>query len=73
VKWKSIAECAAGNEGDELLKRHGDTTNTLYPRVNFIPTVLLNQVYYLPISGCLFMVYLMMLSVAHTAKLRMAG
>lgn len=43
VKWKSIAECAAGSEGDELLKLHGDTTNALYPRVNFIPTVLLNQ------------------------------
>jgi hypothetical protein len=45
VKWKSIAECAAGSEGDELLKHHGDTTNALYPRVTFIPTVLLNQVY----------------------------
>jgi hypothetical protein len=44
VRWKLIAECAAGMEGDELLKRHGDTTNALHPRVSFVPTILLDQV-----------------------------
>jgi hypothetical protein len=44
VRWKLVAECAAGMEGDELLKHHGEATNALYPRVSFIPTVLLDQV-----------------------------
>jgi len=43
VRWKLVAECATGVEGDELLKRHGDATNALHPRVSFIPTVLLDQ------------------------------
>jgi hypothetical protein len=44
VTWKSVAECAAGMEGDELLKHHGEATDALYPRVSFIPTILLDQV-----------------------------
>jgi len=44
VRWKLVAECAAGMEGDELLKLHGEATNALHPRVSFIPTVLLDQV-----------------------------
>jgi hypothetical protein len=44
VRWKLVAECAAGVEGDELLKHHGDVTNALHPRVSFIPTILLDQV-----------------------------
>lgn len=44
MRWKLVAECATGVEGDELLKRHGDATNALHPRVSFIPTVLLDQV-----------------------------
>jgi len=44
VRWKLVAECAAGMEGDELLKLHGEATDALHPRVSFIPTILLDQV-----------------------------
>ena len=44
MSWKLVAECAAGKEGDELLKHHGEATNALNPKVSFIPTVLLDQV-----------------------------
>jgi len=44
VSWKLVEECAASMEGDELLKRYGEATKALHPRVSFIPTVLLDQV-----------------------------
>lgn len=43
VKWKPISECAAGSEGDNLLKLHGDKTNKLHPRISFVPTILLDK------------------------------
>ncbi|KAL1130334.1 hypothetical protein AAG570_013272 [Ranatra chinensis] len=42
VDWLPIQACALGIEGDALLKQHGDKTNSLVPRVTFIPTVLIN-------------------------------
>ncbi|XP_069679958.1 gamma-interferon-inducible lysosomal thiol reductase-like isoform X2 [Periplaneta americana] len=43
VQWKAIVECAGGREGDELLKHHGDLTNSLQPTISFVPTILLDQ------------------------------
>ncbi|XP_075216124.1 gamma-interferon-inducible lysosomal thiol reductase-like protein [Lycorma delicatula] len=43
VGWKSILDCSLSEEGDVLLKKHGDATNMLQPPVSFIPTVLLNK------------------------------
>ncbi|XP_039278023.1 GILT-like protein 1 [Nilaparvata lugens] len=43
VDWKPIQECAAGSEGDLLLKEHGESTDILRPPVSFIPTILLNK------------------------------
>lgn len=33
-----------GPEGDLLLKKYGDATDALIPKVSFIPTILLDKV-----------------------------
>lgn len=43
LDWNSIWSCANGSEGDDLLKLHGDKTNSLSPKVVFIPTVLIDN------------------------------
>lgn len=43
LDWNSIWHCANGSEGDELLKLHGDKTNSLSPKVIFIPTILIDH------------------------------
>ncbi|KAJ9586870.1 hypothetical protein L9F63_019552 [Diploptera punctata] len=43
VRWEQIAECAVSAEGDNLLKLHGDKTNSLHPRISFVPTILLDK------------------------------
>ena len=42
VDWEPIQRCAGGVEGSELLKKYGEMTARLSPRVSFIPTVTLN-------------------------------
>lgn len=44
VEWEPIYRCATGHDGDLLLKHNGQLTAELYPRVTFIPTVLLDDV-----------------------------
>jgi len=42
IDWQNILKCTESTEGGELLAMHGDDTNSLKPKVSFIPTVLLN-------------------------------
>lgn len=44
VPWKLILNCAKGVEGDWFLKKYGELTVKLKPRMTFVPTILLNQV-----------------------------
>ncbi|ENN74078.1 hypothetical protein D910_11490 [Dendroctonus ponderosae] len=42
IDFKRINKCATEQEGSLLLKKHGDRTNGLKPKVKFIPTIELN-------------------------------
>ena len=57
VDLESIGECSKNERGKELLAKYGKMTNSLVPRVSFIPTVTLDgvSVYSLrfPITGIL--------------------
>ena len=44
VPWKLILNCAKGVEGNWFLKKYGELTVKLKPRMTFVPTILLNQV-----------------------------
>lgn len=39
IDYKSISDCADGEEGSQLLKENGRRTHALRPAVSFIPTV----------------------------------
>lgn len=43
LDWSPILKCSQGREGEQLLKRHGETTAYLFPELTFVPTVLLNH------------------------------
>lgn len=42
INWKLIETCLDSKEGGELLALVGDDTNSLTPRITFIPTVQIN-------------------------------
>ena len=42
--WDVIQTCATGAEGSNLLAEYGDMTQDLNPRVEFIPTVIVDGV-----------------------------
>jgi len=44
LNWEAVQKCTIGDEGSQLLKRNGELTNALRPRVSFIPTVTLDGV-----------------------------
>jgi len=44
VNLESIRKCFNTARGKELLAKHGEMTNSLVPRVSFIPTIILNGV-----------------------------
>lgn len=44
VDVESIGKCSNTARGKELLAKYGEMTNSLVPRVSFIPTVTLNGV-----------------------------
>ena len=41
---KAVSECANSYEGQELLKNLGDETNSLDPKLTFVPWVTFNGV-----------------------------
>ena len=41
VDWTKIEECSNSQEGDELHAKAGEKTHALVPKVDFIPTVIL--------------------------------
>ncbi|XP_065218955.1 gamma-interferon-inducible lysosomal thiol reductase-like [Planococcus citri] len=43
VSWKPIFQCSRSSQGNWLLKKHGEETNSLNPTISFVPTVLLNK------------------------------
>ncbi|XP_076619038.1 gamma-interferon-inducible lysosomal thiol reductase-like protein [Colletes latitarsis] len=43
IDYNSIFKCSIGAKGKELLAKHGELTNSLTPRVVFIPTVVLDE------------------------------
>ncbi|XP_073999387.1 gamma-interferon-inducible lysosomal thiol reductase-like isoform X2 [Rhodnius prolixus] len=43
ISWSKVEKCAMGPEGDLLLKKYGDATDALIPKVSFIPTILLDK------------------------------
>lgn len=43
INWDSILECSQSKKGDMLLKRHGDKTLAVRPKITFIPTVHLDE------------------------------
>lgn len=44
IDWKSILQCANSEKGSELLNHFGRMTESLNPKISFVPTVLLNNV-----------------------------
>ncbi|XP_058795514.1 gamma-interferon-inducible lysosomal thiol reductase-like [Phymastichus coffea] len=42
-EYKTILNCAQSNEGRRLLAKYGEVTNDLNPKVNFIPTITLDN------------------------------
>lgn len=42
VEYEEILKCFQSRHGEELLKLHGDLTNSLRPEVTFIPTITLD-------------------------------
>lgn len=42
--WNVIEECANSTEGSKLLQNHGETTNSLNPKISFVPTITFNHV-----------------------------
>jgi len=44
VDLESIKECSNNEKGKELLANYGKMTNSLVPRVSFIPTITLDRV-----------------------------
>lgn len=44
VDLESIRQCSTTARGKELLAKYGEMTNSLVPRVSFIPTVTLDEV-----------------------------
>ena len=52
VEWSEVRNCALGKDGSLLLKIYGDKTNSLKPKVKFIPTVYINEVIYIYINIC---------------------
>ncbi|KAK6624939.1 hypothetical protein RUM44_011803 [Polyplax serrata] len=45
VDWSQILECANSIMGSTLLSEYGQMTDSLNPKMTFVPTVLLNQKY----------------------------
>ncbi|KAL6449299.1 hypothetical protein ACFW04_000727 [Cataglyphis niger] len=45
VNLESIKECSKNERGKELLANYGKMTNSLIPRVSFIPTITLDKVF----------------------------
>ncbi|CAG9759942.1 unnamed protein product [Ceutorhynchus assimilis] len=43
LDFSPINKCAIEQEGSLLLKKHGERTNSLHPKVKFIPTIELNN------------------------------
>lgn len=43
VDFAPIRKCAIEQQGSLLLKKHGDRTHALSPKVKFIPTIELND------------------------------
>lgn len=44
VDLESIKKCLNAGRGKELLAKYGEMTNSLVPRVSFIPTIILDGV-----------------------------
>jgi len=44
IDLESIRKCFNTAQGKELLAKYGEMTNSLVPRVSFIPTITLNGV-----------------------------
>ncbi|XP_053971840.1 GILT-like protein C02D5.2 [Hylaeus volcanicus] len=43
LDYNTILKCSTGDKGKELLAKYGELTNSLSPRVSFIPTVVLDD------------------------------
>ena len=44
IDWKPISDCSRSDLGNVLLSNYGKVTHSLHPKIDFIPTVLINNV-----------------------------
>ena len=44
IDWKPISDCSQSDLGNVLLSNYGKVTHSLHPKIDFIPTVLINNV-----------------------------
>ncbi|KAF2896206.1 hypothetical protein ILUMI_09965 [Ignelater luminosus] len=45
VNFTSINECFKNGQGDELLIKYGERTNAVSPKISYIPTIIINDVF----------------------------
>lgn len=42
ISFDKLVECAKSQEGDELLHESGELTNSLRPKLNYVPWIVVN-------------------------------